>query len=124
ITFSALSPLGPCLHSNSTASPSLRVLYPFSWIAEKCTKTSSPVDRWMNPYPLAPLNHFTTPFSFKRNPFPTFIYSARPEESASHGKYPLASPESGNALRPVKQLHHGAFRAARTRNFCSSLMML
>jgi hypothetical protein len=22
---------------------------------------------------LAPLNHFTTPFSFKRNPFPDFI---------------------------------------------------
>ncbi len=29
-TFAALSPLGPCWHSNSTASPSFRVLYPFS----------------------------------------------------------------------------------------------
>jgi hypothetical protein len=61
-------------------------LYPFSWIAEKCTKTSSPVDRWINPYPLAPLNHFTTPFSFKRNPFPTFIYSALPRDTTSDGK--------------------------------------
>src|SRR6185503_7836725 len=33
-------------------------------MAEKCTNTSSPLDRWMNPYPLAPLNHFTTPCSF------------------------------------------------------------
>src|SRR3954468_21640607 len=32
-------------------------------MAEKCTKTSSPVDRWMKPNPLAPLNHFTVPFS-------------------------------------------------------------
>ena len=44
-TLAALSPLGPCWHSNSTASPSFRVLYPFSWIAEKWTKTSSPVER-------------------------------------------------------------------------------
>src|SRR3954462_9357056 len=32
-------------------------------MAEKCTKTSSPVVRWMKPKPLAPLNHFTVPFS-------------------------------------------------------------
>src|SRR5581483_9242535 len=32
-------------------------------MAEKCTNTSSPVDRWMKPYPLAPLNHLTVPFS-------------------------------------------------------------
>src|SRR6266850_3813339 len=32
-------------------------------MAEKCTNTSSPVDRWMKPKPLAPLNHFTVPFS-------------------------------------------------------------
>ncbi len=73
-TFAAFSPLGPCWHSNSTASPSFRVLYPFSWIAEKCTKTSSPVERWIKPYPLAPLNHFTTPFSFKRTSFPDAYY--------------------------------------------------
>jgi hypothetical protein len=44
-TFAALSPFGPCWHSNSTASPSLSVLYPESWIAEKWTNTSSPLDR-------------------------------------------------------------------------------
>jgi hypothetical protein len=33
-------------------------------MAEKCTNTSSPVDRWINPNPLAALNHLTTPFSF------------------------------------------------------------
>src|SRR5579859_8078707 len=32
-------------------------------MAEKCTNTSSPVERWMNPYPFAPLNHLTVPFS-------------------------------------------------------------
>src|SRR5208283_952470 len=38
-------------------------------MAEKCTKTSSPVERWMNPYPFAPLNHFTVPFSLTKNSF-------------------------------------------------------
>src|SRR5713226_3628967 len=33
-------------------------------IAEKCTKTSSPVCRWMKPYPFEALNHFTVPCSF------------------------------------------------------------
>jgi hypothetical protein len=32
-------------------------------MAEKCTNTSSPVSRWMNPKPFAALNHFTVPFS-------------------------------------------------------------
>src|SRR5882672_5736848 len=35
-------------------------------MAEKCTKTSSPVERWINPYPFAPLNHFTVPFSLTK----------------------------------------------------------
>src|ERR1700734_3693326 len=38
-------------------------------MAEKCTKTSSPVERWINPYPFAPLNHFTVPFSLTENSF-------------------------------------------------------
>src|SRR5271157_4191938 len=38
-------------------------------MAEKCTNTSSPVERWMNPYPFAPLNHFTVPFSLTKNSF-------------------------------------------------------
>src|SRR5882762_969312 len=32
-------------------------------MAEKWTNTSSPVERWIKPYPFAPLNHFTVPFS-------------------------------------------------------------
>src|SRR2546430_15582614 len=32
-------------------------------MAEKCTKTSSPLAREMNPKPLASLNHFTVPCS-------------------------------------------------------------
>src|SRR4030081_3443563 len=39
-------------------------------MTEKCTNTSSPVERWMNPYPFAPLNHFTVPFSLtEKTPF-------------------------------------------------------
>jgi hypothetical protein len=38
-------------------------------MAEKCTKTSSPVERWMKPYPFAPLNHFTVPFSLTKSSF-------------------------------------------------------
>ena len=39
-------------------------------MAEKCTNTSSPVERWMNPYPFAPLNHLTVPFSLTaKTPF-------------------------------------------------------
>src|SRR5438067_10184751 len=32
-------------------------------MAEKCTKTSSPLWRWMKPKPLLALNHFTVPCS-------------------------------------------------------------
>lgn len=64
-TLAAWKPFGPFSRSNSTTSPSFKVRYPFSWMDEKCTKTSSPVDRWIKPYPLAPLNHFTVPFSLK-----------------------------------------------------------
>jgi hypothetical protein len=35
-------------------------------MAEKCTNTSSPVERWIKPYPFAPLNHFTVPFSLTK----------------------------------------------------------
>src|SRR5215467_5910373 len=39
-------------------------------MAEKCTNTSSPVERWIKPYPFAPLNHFTVPFSLTdKTPF-------------------------------------------------------
>src|SRR5436305_4083286 len=32
-------------------------------------KTSSPVERWMKPYPFAPLNHLTVPLSLTTTPF-------------------------------------------------------
>src|SRR5262249_8159049 len=62
-TFSACQPLGPLVTSNSTVWPSCRLRKPPAWIAEKCTKTSSPVCRLMKPKPLASLNHFTVPCS-------------------------------------------------------------
>src|SRR5262249_50095878 len=49
LTFSAWRPLGPRLTSNSTSAPSSRVRYPDIWIALKCTNTSSPLARWINP---------------------------------------------------------------------------
>jgi len=45
----ACLPLGPWLTSNDTFWPSFRVLKPLDWMAEKCTKTSSPVWRVMKP---------------------------------------------------------------------------
>src|ERR1700728_1076896 len=94
-------------------------------MAEKCTKTSSPVERWINPYPLAPLNHFTTPFSFKRTPFPDFIHLQRslgtPRAAVEARRRILGHLECCGS---GKQLHQLAFRAFRTMNFCSSLMML
>src|SRR5580700_4487432 len=70
-------------------------------MAEKCTKTSSPVERWMKPYPFAPLNHFTVPFSLTEKllspdhqelSFP--ISQSCPERSSGR------SAPSGNAVKP------------------------
>jgi hypothetical protein len=41
-TFSAWNPFGPFTTSNCTAWPSWRLRNPPDWMAEKCTKTSSP----------------------------------------------------------------------------------
>src|SRR5256885_8129472 len=89
-TFPAWNPFGPFSRSNSTISPSFKVRYPFSWMAEKCTNTSSPVDRWMKPNPLAPLNHFTVPFSLTNcsfrlcaDAFP-FLLTSQPNRPAYH----------------------------------------
>src|SRR5262249_26317039 len=60
-TFVACSPLGPLTISNSTSSPSVRVLKPAPWIAEKWTKMSLPPSRAINPYPLRSSNHLTEP---------------------------------------------------------------
>jgi predicted secreted protein len=60
--FDACLPLGPCVTSKETFSPSLRVLNPPMVIAEKCAKRSSlPSSGVMKPKPLASLNHLTVP---------------------------------------------------------------
>src|SRR5207237_6217636 len=57
---------GPCVTSKETFWPSLRVLKPCIWIAEKCAKRSSlPSSGVMNPYPFASLNHFTVPVAMR-----------------------------------------------------------
>lgn len=60
-TFWASSPFFPGTASNSTCWPSSRLLYPSPWMAEKCTKTSSPCSREMNPNPFSALKNFTVP---------------------------------------------------------------
>src|SRR5947209_14791841 len=67
-TSSAWRPFGPFFTSKDTRAPSSSERYPLAAIAEKWTKTSSPFSRWINPNPLAALNHFTIPVSFKTTP--------------------------------------------------------
>src|SRR5258708_4185905 len=65
----ACLPLGPWVTSKLTFWPSLSVLKPFIWIAEKCANRSSlPSSGVMKPYPFASLNHFTVPIAI--HPFP------------------------------------------------------
>src|SRR5919205_228527 len=60
--FEACLPLGPCVTSKETFWPSLSVLNPPIWIAEKCANRSSlPSSGVIKPYPFASLNHFTVP---------------------------------------------------------------
>jgi hypothetical protein len=61
-TFSAAGPFWPWAISNSTRSPSFRLLKPSPWMALWWTKQSlDPSSGVMKPYPLASLNHFTVP---------------------------------------------------------------
>jgi hypothetical protein len=57
-TFFAWKPFGPFVTSNSTVWPSCRLRKPPAWMAEKCTKTSSPDWRLIKPKPLASLKPF------------------------------------------------------------------
>src|SRR4030095_6787344 len=60
-TLAAWRPFGPLVTSNSTLSPSAKLLKPWAWTALKCTNTSSPFSCEMKPNPFASLNHFTLP---------------------------------------------------------------
>src|SRR5207244_6592913 len=65
-TLAACKPLGPRVTSNSTSSPSARLLKPCAAMALKWTNTSSPPSWVMNPKPFASLNHFTRPCAMTR----------------------------------------------------------
>src|SRR5438094_4198837 len=69
-TFAAWRPLGPRVTSNSTWSPSARLLKPCAATALKWTKTSSPLSCVMKPKPFASLNHLTRPCAITRT-FPS-----------------------------------------------------
>src|SRR6185437_15742848 len=60
--FAACRPLGPVVTSKLTRWPSLSVLKPCPWIAEKWAKRSLPPSSGVTkPKPLESLNHFTVP---------------------------------------------------------------
>src|SRR6185436_17815565 len=62
VTFAAAGPFLPGTMSNSTRSPSARLLKPLPWISEWWTKQSAlPSSGVMKPNPLLSLNHFTRP---------------------------------------------------------------
>src|SRR5271168_4788638 len=74
-------------------------------MAEKCTNTSSPVERWMNPYPFAPLNHFTVPFSLtETTPFTDReeLFSSFSSIVAPVGRSPLK--EAGRTFSSANDL--------------------
>src|ERR1700722_18501618 len=73
VTCSACRPLGPRFTMKDTRAPSSRVRYPLASMAEKCTNTSSPLSRWINPKPFPALNHFTVPVSFTFSPCCYFV---------------------------------------------------
>src|ERR1700733_14021910 len=77
VTCSACNPLGPRFTMKDTRAPSSSVRYPLASIAEKCTNTSSPLSRWINPKPFPALNHFTVPVSFTFSPCCYFVIGIR-----------------------------------------------
>ena len=84
----ACLPLGPCVTSNWTFWPSLRVLKPFMLIAEKwANKSSPPSSGVMKPKPLESLNHLTVPVAIKR----TFKINTN---HTSHKSKKLLAPSS------------------------------
>src|SRR6266567_8461065 len=70
-------------------------------MAEKWTKTSSPLWRWMNPKPLLALNHFTVPCSL----FTAFTRFCQPWKAEHFYKLSDApSPEPLNRAAAVFKL--------------------
>src|SRR5450432_2566352 len=99
-------------------------------MAEKCTNTSSPLVRWINPYPFAPLNHFTVPFSrsLTVNSFRSvvaFLQLGCPAGSASGRKRPgrKATRETGAVpFGPEKERapeFGAAHNSAKLRGLCN-----
>src|SRR5437660_7667252 len=84
-------------------------------MTEKCTKTSSPVERWMNPYPFAPLNHFTVPFSLtEKTPFASALrinFPSLPDQGLDRPRH--APPEKRKT--PVASLMEGRSCSKRKR---------
>jgi hypothetical protein len=81
------------------------------------------VDRWINPYPLAPLNHLTVPFSLTKNSFRLFYVKFHgPREADASSQPPqnlwtkqprLRAPLNSRATRKAPEFsavmgEHGA----------------
>ena len=97
--FDACLPFGPCTTSKVTFWPSLRVLNPFIWMAEKCANRSSPPSSGvMNPKPFASLNHLTVPVAIPTSPV-THVTTTSPRKAR----------RPRNAAAPSSQAHHRHF---------------
>src|ERR1700724_579119 len=85
-------------------------------MAEKCTNTSSPVERWMNPYPFAPLNHFTVPFSLtEKTPFTSALRINSLPLSDQHLDRPRHALQK-NGRAPVASLMERRSRSKEKEN--------
>ncbi len=105
-------------------------------MAEKCTNTSSPVDRWIKPYPLAPLNHLTVPFSLTtallsllyigRSPRACFLRraGAQPKPAGTNDggvpEWEQAGPSPGSAAGSRVSPGNAAERQRGSRGFAAS----
>src|SRR5581483_8659847 len=97
--FDACLPFGPCTTSKVTFWPSLRVLNPFIWMAEKCANRSSPPSSGvMNPKPFASLNHLTVPVAIPTSPVTHDLPRAR-----------LKSSAAARRSHPLRLAHLGIF---------------
>src|ERR1700694_3890799 len=84
-------------------------------MTEKCTKTSSPVESWITPYPFAPLNHFTVPFSLtEKTPFASALRINFLPLSDPHLDRPRHALQK-NGRAPVASLMEDRSRSKRKR---------
>src|ERR1700722_1792996 len=120
VTCSACRPLGPRFTMKDTRAPSSRVRYPLASMAEKCTNTSSPLSRWINPKPFPALNHFTVPVSFTFSPCCYFVIGIEARMAlkwTATRRFPLIAPHPPMIVVRLMCLLH--YRGTLLEVFCA-----